>query len=383
MITEICAGMSLRAKAVRAYRRGGVSEVARGGIVLVTRTARRAFDRKVKRRIIANRWLGLPYYVRKHTREAQEAAQELSSIVDGPKLTEVDFSEYKSSDTLFVLASGGSIAQITDAQWEHIDQCDSVGLNRWPVHDFVPTYLVFELKFAPKYREFRNEYWQLLEHKQTQYSDVPMILKPSYIVRNFEPGDLPEWLEGEIIASCDSGFERVVGRNGFHRNEKLLQYLYDHGYFDRLEVLYRKRGSVSQLLHFGVGLGYENIVLCGVDMVDSKYFFDERSEYYERQNVPIPKYTEPSNDSTETANTDSEDGAVDSTADGDETDSEEDDRHPTFNPEFGNLTLDRVIYSMRDIVLDPEGVDLYVENTKSALHPTVPEYEYPKEIKDV
>jgi hypothetical protein len=94
-------------------------------------------------------------------------------------------------------------------------------------------------------------------------------------------------------------------------------------------------------------LGYETIVLCGVDMVNSKYFFD--SSRYSQKDVPIPRA-----------------GITNTNR-----------AHETNDIERGvKMRLENVIYLLDEIILQPNGIELYVENDISALSPRIPVYEY-------
>lgn len=330
--------MSRPSEPIRAYREGGIIPFVKEGV-------KAAFQDAIERA-----GLRLPYYVTKSTLESRRSMATLSKKGVGPQITEVPLTEYKTSDTLFVLGSGSSITDITDTQWAHIDQMDTVGLNRWPVHEFTPTYHVFELPLG--HEDFVQKYWDLLNYRKESYSGVPLILKDASRVRDvLDPDRLPEWLAGDLIVSSDSSFYPAVTLQSTKlENDHLLRYLDSKGYFDlgQITTLYRLRGSISYLIHLGTVLRYDTIVLCGVDMIDSSYFFD--AEHYLGSDVPIPRHRRQSGD--------------------------ESDEHDTNDPDIGSLTLEKIIYSMNDVVLKPRGIDLYVENEVSALHPQIPSYEY-------
>jgi hypothetical protein len=334
--------MDFLSRAVRAYRRGGLSEVTGRGIELALRPVE-------KRTVQQTRW-AYPYYEWKHLNKSKRAMNKLSKKGLGPRIVDFPLQKYKSSNTLFVLGSGSSINEISDKKWKHIEKHDSIGLNRWPIHDHIPTYHVFEMKIQTGYEKYNKQYKNLLEARRKQYSDLPIILKNSTSVKNsLNQAHLPDWLLGDLIISSDSGFDELVDfDSSTEDNEYLLRYLLGRGYFDQgnLEMLYRKRGSISYLLHLASVLGYKKVVLCGVDMIDSEYFFEERVDYYEQKKRPIPKHE-----------SDQKSG-----------------KHETNDEKFGQLTLDKVILSMKNTVFNLKGMDLYVENDISALHPDLPLY---------
>src|SRR5205085_6794487 len=61
-----------------------------------------------------------------------------------PLLGNLDLSQLKTSDTLFILGSGPSINAISPDRWEAIARSDSIGFNFWLYHPFVPKIYFFE-----------------------------------------------------------------------------------------------------------------------------------------------------------------------------------------------------------------------------------------------
>jgi hypothetical protein len=210
----------------------------------------------------------------------------------------------------------------------------------------------------PSKKQYREVFWELMEARREQYKEIPMILKDaSGRSGDINRRDLPDWLAGELIVSCDANYNQIVGWDGtVEKNEKLLQSLKSNGLFDQkngIQTLYRKRGSISYIIHLGVMLGYDEIILCGVDMVDSKYYFDVMES--DEINVPIPRHSSSTNDASKEST------------------------HKTNDRNVGSLTLEKIIYSMNDIVLEPKNIDLYVENEKSALYSKIPNYQYERD----
>jgi hypothetical protein len=278
------------------------------------------------------------------------AMQALSNKGIGPTIHNSSLDNHKSSDTVFILGSGSSINDITSSIWQHIDSHDSMGLNRWPVHDFVPTFHVFEMSVRSDNANFNKDYWKMLSLRSEDYDNTPIILKNTPgSAQKLSRERIPEKLVGKIILSADTSYsELTYGSDSIKLNKKLLAYLKRTGRFEpgNSYPIYRKRASISYLIHLAVKLGYQRIVLCGVDMVDSEYFFEENDSYYKDKPYPIPKH---------------------------ESDDKEGE-HKTNDPDYGELTLEKVIYQMNNIILKPSGIELFVENTKSALHPEVPLY---------
>jgi hypothetical protein len=331
----------MKEKILDAYERGGIKEVSIGTFNVM----RKPFEKNI---ISRTRW-EIPYYVQRHHNRAKRYVNILYEKGIGRKIDYTTLKSHKQSDTIFVLGSGASINQITEEQWKHIDSHDSIGLNRWPAHEFVPTYYVSELS-TDRSESYKKQYWNLFNDKKSEYENTPFILKnPSTKYNSLETKDLPEWIRKKVILSCDSGFTAMKYINR-EKNRQIVTYMHEKDYFDQRNVdfLYRMRGSISYLIHLAVVLGYKKIVLCGVDMVNSKYFF----EHEDYQNKKVPRIKK---------------------------DVEKGEDHKTYNKKYGDLTLDKVIYDLTDLVLNPNKIDIYVENTISALHPKISKYNYPIE----
>lgn len=257
---------------------------------------------------------------------------------------DLDFSKYKSSDTIVLLGSGSSINEITDEQWELIEQSDSLGFNYWPIHEHDPTYYVFELPRDE--RDHREKMYQLLEYRADDYAGKPIILKD--LRRTSDELDLdriPEELAENMYASGKVSIPwNPEDPSSFDRS---LSYLDRLGYFDerdRVEVNFQKRGSLTYHVLLATMLGYDNIVLLGVDLVDYKYFYIERQDHYRERGAPIPTL-------------DHLEG-----------------QHGTMDEEMGRLPIDSVLYSIRDVVLEPRDVQMYIGTKRSALYPELPYY---------
>lgn len=175
----------------------------------------------------------------------------------------------KTSDTLFILGSGSTINEITDEQWHHISQHDSIGLNFWILHKFVPSLLVYEEHLDPS----RNElFYNQLYNRRMDYKDIPIIVK-DVEYKGVSYDKIPEELKKNYYLSIeivipDFSEKRVV------KNMDFMLEFFGLVNKHKIRIIPKKSGSVSYLLFLGLMLGYKNIVLCGVDLNNNKYFYD-------------------------------------------------------------------------------------------------------------
>lgn len=178
----------------------------------------------------------------------------------------LDFSQVKTSDTVFLLGSGPSVNAMSLLDWVEVRKCDSIGMNMWPAHPFVPT--LYEAE-APYESQYLYELWK---QRADEYSRIPFIVfdcqqaaidldrvpigmvKQMYVARTFFiPGD-------------------SVTKESYARSLRAMR---ESGFFapsNRIACLARRRTSGVLNLVLAIKMGYRNIVLVGYDMLNEAYF---------------------------------------------------------------------------------------------------------------
>ena len=122
-----------------------------------------------------------------------------------------------------------------------------------------------------------------------------------------------------------------------------------------------KRASIFMTMSFALLAGYRRIVLCGVDLANTAYFYHDPR--HEARGLPVPpmlpataeelarKYTQHGLKMSQVP-----DPSV----------------HNTIDPALNPLPMDKVIHAFNEEVLKPEGVELYVALPSSKLFPRIP-----------
>lgn len=228
----------------------------------------------------------------------------------------------KKSDTLFILGSGASVNSISPKQWQSIKMHDSLGLNFWIYHQFVPTFHMFELP-ADK-AAFAGMKRMLMD--RTDYAGCVRILNYSSLVECYEC-DL-QFMKKDVF-----GAHRFVlpGRTE-ERMLRSLHYFFNSRIFPRINWIPFYRGSVFQAVMLGYMLKYRNIVLAGVDLNGSRYFWEEH-DVHNRVEVRAPEV------------------------------------HGTMTPSVHAATMTASILGLDRDFLRPRGVTLSLANSNSALFP--------------
>lgn len=182
----------------------------------------------------------------------------------------------ENSDTIFILAGGGTVNRLSADQFRQIDSATSIGINFWPIHDFVPTALSTETDNQTGGASQSN---QFLSKKIADYeksgNKIPMI----FILRPPWPPN-PRRLYSLTGASGQLTY--MYGRaNVITRNPKNL-----YGDLERIvrratkrslppSVLLDNGSSVVRLTFLALMQGFKKIVWVGVDQNSGPYFWTE------------------------------------------------------------------------------------------------------------
>lgn len=270
-----------------------------------------------------------------------------SSVKD---VNELQIKDYKKSDKLFILGSGYSITSLNEKDWEHIKTHDSIGFNAWVFHDHTPTYYCME---TPTKSAHFDAILNALNTKKKQYAKVPFIIQYQHLIKstnNYKNLELPK--------------ENVYYNAPFMPNttskyllKKLLQW-WASKHSKNMHWLIHYSGSLSYIVAMGYMMGYKEIVLLGVDLNDSRYYFQDQGA-----NEGSKKYAKIHESTMKDMNRMAT-GSI----------------HDTVNIKrtinYGCLPIDGYLYSFNKI-MRKKGVKLSIGNKKSRLSEGLPVYEFP------
>jgi hypothetical protein len=254
------------------------------------------------------------------------------------------------SKTLFILGSGWSINSITTEMFSHIEKHQSVGINFWFFHDFVPSLFSFD---AGKVNE--SEAVSLPQSLATlgrlfARSDVIdaspkiMVLRPyksdpRYLVPIPAALQHQVWVHGRANVVSSAAAPLLA-------DLKLLLTKISHGRLPR-SVLPDNGSSVARLIFLGLAQGFHDIVLAGIDL-DSRPHFWFAPQYMDRYPEYVRLFPPPDNQPHGTAL------AID---------------RPLGNREF--------ITSLNQAMIEQGAGRLWVASPESQLGGTLPQYPWP------
>lgn len=268
-------------------------------------------------------------------RPRAEAARKRGGI---PLVDQIDLLRMKSSDTLFVLGSGPSINQISAERWDVIAAHDSVGFNWWLYHSFVPKFYFLESMEKTVSPEAFDAYLALVARRAADYASTIKVAMEFHRQGTQTLDHLPPAFKENLFAAHKV---EAPARNG---NElvRALRYLQRRGAFEvsgHFTSLVKYAASLTTMLVFGLKLDYRRIVLCGIDLKTPDYFFENRLFY--------PKSWEPPA-------------------------AERNGSHDTDVPLRWRVPVTRAVAVIKQQLLEPAGIELYVESEDSALWPIIP-----------
>lgn len=266
-------------------------------------------------------------------------ARDLARVARLPMLDELDLNTLRTSDTVFILGSGWSINEIPNERWQIIGRHDTIGFNFWPVHSFVPRIFIFENLRTGVQRDLYKAFRGLIESRANDYRHtVKIATEPHPQSQRQLLYELPE----EFCENLYVGYTAPL----IARDEKELatgiRYLESRGTFapsNHIRWLFKYGGSVIAMLSLAARMNYRRMVLCGIDLGRQEYFYQCRRRYPDSVDWEFAPRG---------------------------------DIHLTTRRLPWMVPAQQVIYQFKRLVLDPAGIELFVENRSSTLYPVVP-----------
>jgi hypothetical protein len=275
-----------------------------------------------------------------YLRQQHSLAVDLARATKLPMLDTLKLSTLKASNTVFILGSGWSINEIPDHRWDVIVRHDTIGFNFWPVHPFVPRIFVFENLSTSIQQDLYRAFFTTVQRRAQDYQHTVKIATEPYPQSERQLlHELPPGFRENLYV----GYTAPVTARSEAELEAGIRFLRSRGVFepgDNLEWLFKYGGSVIAMLSLAVRMNYQRIVLCGIDLGKQDYFYHDRARYPNSADWEFA----PRKDVHLTAR-----------------------RLPWMVP------AQQVIQAFKKVVLDPAGVELFIENRSSTLFPAIEE----------
>jgi hypothetical protein len=174
-------------------------------------------------------------------------------------LTEAKAAQLRRSDTVFVFGSGYSLNRITADEWAHIASHDVFGFNAFYYQRWIP--VQFHLLRGGLYGELR---WRPYAEEVVEAIRANERYRATVFV-----------MQEEFLASFTN---QLIGHRLLPRVPGILRYATARGEGTLpttaiADGLRHQAGTLSDAVNCAFCLGWRHIVLAGVDLYDSRYFW--------------------------------------------------------------------------------------------------------------
>ena len=190
-------------------------------------------------------------------------------------MNDFSISDSKPNETLFILGSGYSINELSVTHFEEIRNHISVGINVWIAHDFIPDAYSLEPRTLPMtplaYEQNRYRAEKLNRVSVIKASPKFLVLRPPSPSVTEQFVAIPEVLRDRAFLYGRVNLPQVKEEIA---NYELKRFL--NAYLQRqsnLAVLPDNGASVIRLVFLGLKLGFQRVVLVGVDLNQDPYFW--------------------------------------------------------------------------------------------------------------
>jgi len=234
---------------------------------------------QVRKQLATRSWLSSPRYFIWLIRALRDQRQSAVIAADlGFGFLDIEnfrLSKDKKSETLFILGSGSSVNELSENQFSHIAKHVSIGINLWVAHDFVPDAYSFE---AGGFPPLENEIPQMLQMGRELARPEVLLREPKVLLlRPNSPSRTSQFLP---IPEALTAHTFVYGRSNV---PELQIQIAERGTRDFLRSYLRFRAprhalpdngaSVVRMIFLALALGFQKIVLAGIDLNRSSYFW--------------------------------------------------------------------------------------------------------------
>lgn len=188
------------------------------------------------------------------------------------------------SGELFILGSSPSVLEVSPSFWERVRRGTSIGLNSWVLHDFVPDIYGFEEMESDSYIQVAQGISKALQRSEV-IGAQPLILhlRPHSSTPSKRLISVPPALAART--RYYGRFSVVTRRLSNLKDD--IAHLLSAAAKDLVppHVFLDAGSSVARMVYFGTIAGFNPIVLVGVDLFSSDYFFETDPSYLRKREI--------------------------------------------------------------------------------------------------
>lgn len=247
--------------------------------------------------------------------------------------------------TLFLLGSGPTINDLSKSNWLDISHNTSWGFNFWIVHDFVPDAMFLQTPY--KHEQWDNLLAHLLAIKSEVYKESIFFVRGDAVNKRKFNQTAVGGVMSKLSFKKEFLAEAFIPSDCKVHPEALIDAFDKEGFFEPNSTLpIPKFGStISMMISYALRMGYQEVVLCGIDMKDTRHFYDDEQYLDKFPELSIIR------------------------------DKSRVDLHPHMAKERPYSVKDQVL-ALKEYTNKKLGGEIYVSSNNSALHPQLPVYKF-------
>ena len=179
--------------------------------------------------------------------------------------------EVRGTRTLFILGAGPSINELNSNDFLHIGECVSVGVNSVIVSDISVDFIAFESAGKQKAaNEKTAKFFDLLEVKKNKGLNTVVFYYFSGNCMHGISTFLARRRSCKVVPYAGAYLKKLGNYSSIPANTWIIKTI---RFFFRSRISLSQRCTVDRLIWLGAEAGFERIVLCGVDLESSQYFW--------------------------------------------------------------------------------------------------------------
>ena len=184
------------------------------------------------------------------------------------QLSETELKSTRRSNRVFIFGSGYSLNDISQEQWRHIAQYDTIGFNAFVYQKWIPVNYHLIRGWGEGASVYAN--WKAMA------SDLGGLIESNPFYENtvfIYQSDLIGQVSHSLLQFRCLPRHAKIFPYKTNREDKLPDR-------DLKQGLLHQVGTLSDAIHFAFCLGWREIVLVGVDLYDTRYFWLKSDETF-------------------------------------------------------------------------------------------------------
>ena len=245
--------------------------------------------------------------------------------------------KFKNSDTIFILGNGPSLNLLKGDHIQAINSQDSFGISySFVKNEIVPNFFLVSMENDTRTLQFFKD---TFSNYRQSYRDVIVFYHSTSLFRMAHPRLTP-YFYPEKAKCC------------FFWKPKSIQIKNKRHFVDSdFEKTLAYRGTLSVVLDLILKLEYKNIVLLGVDLDKSGYFYEKIKSFEEYVRITHEGVYGPDHATTKNK------------------------KYPSMHPKPGNeQPFDEYLYALKGYLKRKKDINLFIGFKDSILYPGIPAY---------